>query len=106
VRAVAQRVSEARITVAGEVVGEMREGLLALVGVVADDGEDDARALAAKLVNLRVFPDAEGRMNRSLLEVGGALGVVSQFTLAGEPAGAATPTRRRAPSARVVIRRW
>jgi D-tyrosyl-tRNA(Tyr) deacylase len=60
VRAVAQRVSEARITVAGEVVGEMREGLLALVGVVADDGEDDARALAAKLVSLRVFPDAEG----------------------------------------------
>ncbi|HEU4428873.1 MAG TPA: D-aminoacyl-tRNA deacylase [Myxococcota bacterium] len=80
-RAVAQRVSEAQIRVGGEVVGEMGAGLLALVGVAAGDGEADARELAAKLVNLRVFPDAEGRMNRSLLESGGALGVVSQFTL-------------------------
>jgi D-tyrosyl-tRNA(Tyr) deacylase len=100
-RAVAQRVAEARITVAGEVVGEMSEGLLALVGVGADDGEEDARLLAAKLVHLRVFPDAEGRMNRSLLESGGALGVVSQFTLLGDAskgrrpsyAGAAAPER-------------
>jgi D-tyrosyl-tRNA(Tyr) deacylase len=84
VRAVAQRVSEARITVAGEIVGEMSEGLLALVGVVAEDAENDARELATRLVNLRVFPDAEGRMNRSLLEAGGALAVVSQFTLAGD----------------------
>jgi D-tyrosyl-tRNA(Tyr) deacylase len=84
VRAVAQRVSEARITVAGEIVGEMSEGLLALVGVVAEDAEDDARELATRLVNLRVFPDAEDRMNRSLLETGGTLGVVSQFTLAGD----------------------
>lgn len=83
-RAVAQRVSEARITVAGEIVGEMSEGLLALVGVVAEDAEDDARELATRLVNLRVFPDAEDRMNRSLLETGGTLGVVSQFTLAGD----------------------
>jgi D-tyrosyl-tRNA(Tyr) deacylase len=84
VRAVAQRVSEARITVAGEVVGEMGEGLLALVGAGVDDTEADARELALKLVNLRVFPDGEGRMNRSLLETGGALGVVSQFTLFGD----------------------
>jgi D-aminoacyl-tRNA deacylase len=84
VRAVAQRVSEARITVAGEVVGEMSDGLLALVGVVAEDTEDDARELAARLVNLRVFPDTAGRMNRSLRETGGALGIVSQFTLAGD----------------------
>jgi D-tyrosyl-tRNA(Tyr) deacylase len=84
VRAVAQRVSSARITVGDGVVGEMGQGLLALVGVGADDGEDDARELASKLVHLRVFPDAEGRMNRSLLELGGALGVVSQFTLLGD----------------------
>jgi D-tyrosyl-tRNA(Tyr) deacylase len=84
VRAVAQRVSSARITVGDGVVGEMGEGLLALVGVGVDDGEDDARELGSKLVHLRVFPDAEGRMNRSLLEVGGALGVVSQFTLLGD----------------------
>jgi D-tyrosyl-tRNA(Tyr) deacylase len=84
VRAVAQRVSEARIGVAGEVVAEMGAGLLAFVGVAAEDTEDDARELAAKLVHLRVFADAEGRMNCSLLEAGGTLGVVSQFTLLGD----------------------
>lgn len=83
-RAVVQRVSEARVTVDGEIVSEMGAGLLALVGVANDDAEADASDLAAKLVNLRVFPDGEGRMNRSLLEAGGALGVVSQFTLLGD----------------------
>ena len=100
-RAVVQRVSEARIEVAGAVLGQMGEGLLALVGVAADDAEADARRLAEKLVNLRVFEDAEGRMNRSLREAGGALGVVSQFTLFGDArqgrrpsyAEAATPER-------------
>jgi D-tyrosyl-tRNA(Tyr) deacylase len=84
VRAVAQRVREARIDVNGETVGAMGAGLLALVGVAGDDGEADARELAAKLVHLRVFADAEGRMNRSLRESGGALAVVSQFTLLGD----------------------
>jgi D-aminoacyl-tRNA deacylase len=84
VRAVAQRVASARVQVAGETVAEMGEGLLALVGVARDDGPDDARELAHKLVGLRVFEDARGRMNRSLLEVGGTLGVVSQFTLLGD----------------------
>jgi D-tyrosyl-tRNA(Tyr) deacylase len=84
VRAVAQRVRFARVRVDDEVVGEMAAGLLALVGVARGDGEADADALAEKLVNLRVFEDAEGRMNRSLLETGGALGVVSQFTLLGD----------------------
>ncbi len=83
-RAVVQRVREARVTVAGERVAEMGEGLLALVGVARDDGPEDAAALARKLVHLRVFEDAEGRMNRSLLETGGTLGVVSQFTLLGD----------------------
>jgi D-tyrosyl-tRNA(Tyr) deacylase len=83
-RAVVQRVSEARITVAGERVAEMGAGLLALVGVARGDGPADAAALAEKLVHLRVFEDAEGRMNRSLLETGGTLGVVSQFTLLGD----------------------
>ena len=83
-RAVAQRVARARIVVAGEVVGEMGEGVLALVGVGAEDAENDASELAAKLAHLRVFPDADGRMNRSLLEAGLALGVVSQFTLLGD----------------------
>jgi D-tyrosyl-tRNA(Tyr) deacylase len=80
-RAVVQRVREARVTVGGELVAAMGQGLLALIGVARDDGPDDAAALADKLAHLRVFEDADGRMNRSLLEVGGTLGVVSQFTL-------------------------
>jgi len=62
----------------------MADGLLALVGVAADDADGDARELARKLVHLRVFADDQGRMNRSLLDVGGTLGVVSQFTLLGD----------------------
>jgi D-tyrosyl-tRNA(Tyr) deacylase len=77
-------VREARVTVAGEVVAAMGEGLLALVGVARSDGPEDAAALAEKLAHLRVFEDAAGRMNRSLLETGGTLGVVSQFTLLGD----------------------
>jgi len=84
VRAVAQRVSRAQVRVDHEVTGQMGPGLLALVGVAGSDGEDDALYIAEKLVHLRVFPDAEGRMNRSLLEMGGALGIVSQFTLLGD----------------------
>lgn len=83
-RAVAQRVSRARVRVAGAVVSEMPAGLLALVGVAGGDDAGDARALAEKLVHLRVFADAQGAMNRSLLDTGGALGVVSQFTLLGD----------------------
>jgi D-tyrosyl-tRNA(Tyr) deacylase len=83
-RAVVQRVSSARIRVEGECVGEMGEGLLALVGVGRDDGQEQAEELARKLVHLRVFKDEDGRMNRSLIETGGQLGVVSQFTLFGD----------------------
>lgn len=83
-RAVAQRVRWARVRVGGECVGEMGEGLLALVGVGRDDGSRQAEELAQKLVHLRVFLDQEGRMNRSLIETGGQLGVVSQFTLFGD----------------------
>ncbi len=83
-RAVAQRVSRAHVRVAGAVVSEMSAGLLALVGVAGGDDAGDARALAEKLVHLRVFADAQGAMNRSLVDTGGALGVVSQFTLLGD----------------------
>ena len=83
-RAVAQRVREARVLVGDEEVGSMGAGLLALVGVGQDDGPPDARLLAEKLVHLRVFRDAEGRMNESLLDQGGTLGVVSPFTLMGD----------------------
>ncbi|MBW2382854.1 MAG: D-tyrosyl-tRNA(Tyr) deacylase [Deltaproteobacteria bacterium] len=83
-RAVVQRVEEASVEVDGETVGAMRTGLLALVGVGTDDGAHDAREMARKLVHLRIFEDDEGLMNRSLLDVGGTLGVVSQFTLFGD----------------------
>jgi len=84
VRAVVQRVRSARITVAGDEIATMGEGLLALVGVGGEDREADAQELARKLVHLRVFEDDAGRMNRSLSETGGTLGIVSQFTLYGD----------------------
>lgn len=80
----AQRVASAQIRVGDEPVGEMGPGLLALVGVARGDGPPEAAELARKLVQLRVFEDAAGRMNLSLLESGGTLGVVSQFTLLGD----------------------
>lgn len=83
-RAVAQRVARARVVVDGEVVGECGRGLLVLVGVTHEDTEADAVAMASKLVSLRIFPDDDDRMNRSLIDVGGGLVVVSQFTLYGD----------------------
>jgi D-tyrosyl-tRNA(Tyr) deacylase len=84
VRAVVQRVRSARVEVAGEIVGEMAGGLLALVGVGRADDEAAARELARRLVGLRIFEDESGRMNRALPETGGTLGIVSQFTLYGD----------------------
>jgi len=84
VRAVVQRVSWARVRVEGETVGEIGRGLLVLVGAAAGDTAADAAALADKLAGLRIFPDDEGRMNRSVDEAGGAVLVVSQFTLLGD----------------------
>lgn len=83
-RAVVQRVSKAKVTVEGEVKGQIGMGLLVLLGVSEDDTEDDVRYLADKLVTLRIFPDDEGKMNRSLIDVGGGMLVVSQFTLFGD----------------------
>lgn len=83
-RAVVQRVSSAKVIVAGETAGEIGRGLLLLVGVAAGDGPPDADYIAAKTRDLRVFPDEDGRMNRSVVESGGAVLVVSQFTLQGD----------------------
>src|SRR5690554_3776685 len=83
-RAVIQRVSEARVVVDGQVVGRIGAGLVVLLGVGHQDTEQDADYLAEKIVNLRIFPDEQGKMNRSLLDTGGALLVVSQFTLYGD----------------------
>lgn len=83
-RAVVQRVSSASVTVDGEVVGAIDRGLLVLLGVSVDDSQEDVIYTAAKVVGLRIFVDDEGKMNRSLAEAGGALLVVSQFTLYGD----------------------
>jgi D-tyrosyl-tRNA(Tyr) deacylase len=83
-RAVLQRVTRASVRVEGETVGEIGPGLAVLLGVARDDAEADARYLLEKVLNLRVFDDEGGRMNLSLTDAGGALLVVSQFTLYGD----------------------
>jgi len=83
-RAVVQRAARARVSVAGEEIASIGEGLVVLLGVARGDTEADARRLAEKVAHLRLFPDAAGLMNRSCLEVGGELLVVSQFTLLGD----------------------
>jgi D-aminoacyl-tRNA deacylase len=80
-RAVLQRVGSARVEVAGKVVGEIGAGLLVLLGVARGDGAAEARALAKKTAELRIFEDDQGKMNRSVQEIGGAVLAVSQFTL-------------------------
>jgi D-tyrosyl-tRNA(Tyr) deacylase len=81
VRALVQRVSTARVEVGGHTVGEIGPGLLIFLGVGGGDSEREAEALAAKIAKLRIFSDAAGKMNRSVLEAGNAALVVSQFTL-------------------------
>jgi D-tyrosyl-tRNA(Tyr) deacylase len=83
-RAVVQRVSRAKVVVQGQTVGEIAGGLLVYLGVAGGDTEDDARTLAEKIVNLRIFPDEQGKFNLSLADVNGALLAVSQFTLLGD----------------------
>ncbi len=80
-RAVVQRVSHARAVVDAEVAGEIGAGLLVYVGVAGGDGDEQARWLARKVAEMRLFPDEQGRFDRSLLDTGGAALVVSQFTL-------------------------
>ena len=83
-RAVVQRVSRAAVSVDGRIVGQIGGGLLVFVGVAAEDGPADLEYIASKVRELRIFPAAAGRMNRSLRDTGGGLLVVSQFTLAGD----------------------
>ena len=95
-RAVIQRVSKARVTVEGRVTGEIGAGLVVLLGVGREDAADAAAHLAEKTANLRIFNDAEGKMNRSLIDVAGAALVVSQFTLYGDARGQRRPGFTRA----------
>ncbi len=83
-RAVVQRVTRAKVTVAGKTVGEIGNGLVVLLGMARDDTETDARYLVTKLAALRIFDDDHGRMNLALKDVGGGVLVISQFTLYGD----------------------
>lgn len=83
-RAVVQRVSSASVAIDGQVVGKIRQGFTVLLGIGQGDTEQDAAYLCDKVINLRVFEDDGGKMNQSLLDIGGGLLVVSQFTLFGD----------------------
>ena len=83
-KAVVQRVSQARVTVSGEVVGAVSAGLVVLLAIGNGDGEEEAKWMARKLAHLRIFEDDAGKFNRSILDVGGQLLLVSQFTLYGD----------------------
>lgn len=83
-RIVVQRCKSAKVTVDGQVVGQIAQGLLLLVGITHDDTEKDALYLAGKVSGLRIFEDEEGKLNHSVLDVGGAILSVSQFTLYGD----------------------
>jgi D-aminoacyl-tRNA deacylase len=102
-KAVIQRVTRASVEVDGVVIGRIDAGLLVLLGVAKEDSEADAQYLMDKLIGLRIFSDTEGKMNRSIIDIGGKLLIVSQFTLLGDTAKgrrpgfdrAATPERAR-----------
>jgi D-tyrosyl-tRNA(Tyr) deacylase len=91
-RAVVQRVSRAKVTVEGQVTGEIAAGLMILLGVGKEDSSAIAASMAEKLANLRIFEDAAGKMNLSLLDVKGSALVVSQFTLYGDARGQRRPS--------------
>jgi D-tyrosyl-tRNA(Tyr) deacylase len=91
-RAVVQRVSRARVVVDGRVTGEIETGVAVLIAVGREDGPATAASMAEKTVNLRIFNDDAGKMNRSLLDVGGAVLAVSQFTLYGDARGQRRPS--------------
>lgn len=95
-KAVIQRVTRASVEVEGEVIGRIDVGLLVLVGIAKEDTEADVRYVADKLVGLRIFSDAEGKMNRSIIDVGGQVLIVSQFTLLADTAKGRRPGFERA----------
>jgi D-tyrosyl-tRNA(Tyr) deacylase len=100
-RAVIQRVTNARVIVEGEIVGEIGSGLVVLLGIAGDDALQDVKYLVEKIVGLRLFDDANGRMNLSVGDVGGALLIVSQFTLYGDVRRGRRPSWSEAASPEV-----
>ena len=105
-RALVQRVSRASVRVDGETVGAIDGGLLILLGVTHDDGEQTADALARKALGLRIFGDGEGRMNRDLAQTGGAVLCVSQFTLYADARRGRRPSFTEAAEADLAARLW
>jgi D-tyrosyl-tRNA(Tyr) deacylase len=103
-RACLQRVTEAHVSVAGDVVGQICGGLVVLLGVAQDDTDDDVRMLVDKIVQLRIFEDEAGKMNRSLMDTGGELLVISQFTLLGDCRKGRRPSFTAAAAAEVAER--
>ena len=95
-RCVVQRVSEASVAVNGETVGAVGPGLMVLIGVSTEDPDADLKYMTAKVPNLRIFDDENGVMNRSVLDVGGGILAVSQFTLYGDARGGRRPSYIRA----------
>ena len=95
-RCVVQRVTEASVTVNGETVGAVGPGLMVLIGVSTEDTDADLKYMADKVPNLRIFDDENGVMNRSVLDVGGSILAVSQFTLYGDARGGRRPSYIRA----------
>lgn len=91
-RAVVQRVASASVSVGGQTVGAIERGLLVYLGVVTGDGPADTEYIAAKLAGLRIFEDEAGKMNRSVTDTGGAILLISQFTLAGDARGGRRPS--------------
>lgn len=102
-RAVIQRVSRASVTVGGRTVGEIGAGLLVLLGVAADDTDDDLAWLAGKVAQQKLFADESGRMNRSVVESGGGVLVVSQFTLLASTRKGTKPSWHRAAGPEVAV---
>jgi D-tyrosyl-tRNA(Tyr) deacylase len=105
-RAVVQRVAHARVVIDSQVVGEIGRGLLVLLGVARRDTEIEADSLAAKIVNLRIFPDDQGRMNRSALDTAAAVLAVSQFTLYGDTSRGRRPSFDQAADADLARRMY
>jgi D-tyrosyl-tRNA(Tyr) deacylase len=91
-RAVLQRVSRAHVVVDGKIIGEIGPGLVVLIAVGRDDVSTTAASMAEKIVNLRIFSDEQGKMNRSVLDTGGAILAISQFTLFGDARGRRRPS--------------
>ena len=98
-RAVVQRVTQASVTVEGETVGSVGPGIMVLIGVADTDTDKDLKYITDKVMNLRIFDDENGVMNRSVLDVGGSILAVSQFTLYGDARGGRRPSRWRSHAA-------